>query len=54
MLFQHLSKDQNVAQIQNHDVFSYEVIKNIVHYDLEYSWTMSHQKTLPRAQKVHS
>ena len=44
MLFHSPSKDKNVIQIDDHNVFCYKVSEDIVYYCLEHNWTISHIK----------
>jgi len=44
MLFLHLSKDQDVVQIDHHNAFCYEVSENVIHHGLEGGRTVGHPK----------
>jgi len=44
MLFFCLGKDQDVVQIDLHNVFRYEISEDVVHHSLEGGWAVSHFK----------
>ena len=44
LLFQYLDKDQNIVQVHYHDIFYYEVLKNVIHHSLESSSAVCHNK----------
>jgi len=44
MLFLHPSKDQDVIQIDHHNVFCYEVLEDVVHNGLEGGRAVGHPK----------
>lgn len=44
VLFQYLDKDQNVVQIYYHNIFYYEVSKDVVYHNLEGSQAVSYTK----------
>ena len=44
VIFQDLSKDKNIIQIDYYNFFSYKILKNIIHYSLEYNRTINYTK----------
>jgi len=44
MLFLCLGKDQDVVQIDHHNVFCYEIPEDIVRYGLKGGWAVSHSE----------
>jgi len=44
ILFQCLSKDQDIIQIYNYDSFCYKAVKDIIHHNLEYSKAVCYTK----------
>jgi len=44
VIFQGLSEDEDVIQIDYYNFFSYEILKNIIHYSLEHNRIISHTK----------
>ena len=44
MLLFHPGKDQDVVQIDYHNVFHYEVSEDIVHHGLEDGWAVGYSK----------
>ena len=44
VLFLHLGEDQDVVQIDHHNIFRYEVPEDVIHHGLEGGWTVSHSK----------
>jgi len=42
LFFQCLCENQNIVQIHKHDLFSYEIIKDVIYHSLEYNRTISY------------
>ena len=44
MLFLYLGEDQDVVQVDHHNISCYEVPEDVIHHSLEGGWTVSHSK----------
>jgi len=42
MFFYSPGKDKDIVQVDNYNIFYYEILKDVVYHYLECDWTISH------------